>query len=272
MPDDTRQEMVHHYASGYEARRLHIGSGVLERARTLELLDRFLPPPPADVLDVGGGTGAYALPLLEKGYAVDLIDATPLHVQLAREAMAGRHGGRGRAREGDARRLEQPDASVDAALLLGPLYHLVDRGERLQALREARRALRPGGRLLAVSISRFASALDGLFGGELDDPAFAAIVDRDLTDGQHRNPTDKPEYFTTTFFHHPDELRAEVTEAGFRLDALVAVEGPAWMLHDLERHWASDERRARLLALTRRIEAEPALLGASAHVLAAATR
>jgi SAM-dependent methyltransferase len=264
--------MLEHYSSSHEARRLETGSGLLERVRTLELLERFLPPPPARILDVGGGTGVYAMPLLEKGYEVDLIDATPLHVQLAREAMDGRYADRGRAREGDARRLVEADASADAVLLLGPLYHLVERAERLEALREARRALRPGGRLIAAGVSRFASALDGLFHGELDDPTFQAIVDRDLTDGQHRNPTGRPEYFTTTFFHHPEELRREVEEAGLHVDALVAVEGLSWMLQDLDRHWTSDERRQRLLALTRRLEAEPTLLGASAHVIAAATR
>ena len=95
-------------------------------------------------------------------------------------------------------------------LLLGPLYHLTERDDRLAAWREARRVLRPGGVVLAAAISRFASTLDGLRLGLFDDDAFAQIAERDLRDGQHRNPTGNPRYFTTTYFHRPEELRTEV--------------------------------------------------------------
>ena len=92
------------------------------------------------------------------------------------------------AQVGDARRLPYGDASADAALLLGPLYHLTDRGDRLTALSEARRVLRTGGLVAAAAISRFASTFDGLARGFLADPRFEHVVERDVHDGQHRNP------------------------------------------------------------------------------------
>jgi SAM-dependent methyltransferase len=164
------------------------------------------------------------------------------------------------------------EATADAVVLFGPLYHLTDRADRLLALREARRVLRPGGRLVAAAISRFASALDGLCRGYLKDPQFAEIVRRDLTDGQHRNPTGRPEYFMDTFFHHPDELRAEVVEAGFASPKIYGVEGPGWLLSDFDLWWGDKDRRQRLLHLARAVEAEPSLLAVSAHLMVTAIR
>jgi SAM-dependent methyltransferase len=254
------------YARGLEIGRLERdGRPRLEHVRTLELLDRFLPPPPALVLDVGGGPGAYAVPLAERGYDVRLVDPVPLHVEHSRQLSAGRF----EARIGDARGLEEPDASVDAVLLLGPLYHLVERPERLRALAEARRVLRPAGVVAAAAISRFASLLDGLVASGDRDPDFVEIVRRDLADGRHVNPRedDRPGWFTTSYFHRPEELAAEVEEAGLELEALLAVEGPGWIAErvDEDADPAADEI---LLEALRTVEAEPALLGASLHLLA----
>jgi len=126
----------------------------------------------------------------------------------------------------------------------------------MQALREARRVLRPGGVLAAAAISRFASTYDGLLRGHLDEPGFQTIVERDLIDGQHRNPTRRPEWFTTAYFHLPDELGQEVAEAGLRLDAVLAVEGPGGMLPDVRERLADPVRRERVLTAIRRVEAE----------------
>jgi hypothetical protein len=132
--------------------------------------------------------------------------------------------------------------------------------------------LRPGGVLIAAAISRFASMYDGLRRGWLDDPDFAAIVDRDLRDGQHRNPDGRPGWFTTAYFHHPDELATEVGAGGLTLDSVVGVEGTAWLLPELPAMLATAESRTRLLDLLRRTETEPTLLGAASHLLAIAHR
>ena len=86
------------------------------------------------------------------GYQVKLVDPMAEHVAVA-ASLPGVT-----AVVGDARRLDAADASVDAVLLFGPLYHLIERADRLTALREARRVARPGGVVLAVGISRFATS------------------------------------------------------------------------------------------------------------------
>jgi ubiquinone/menaquinone biosynthesis C-methylase UbiE len=164
------RHFLSHYGTGVERARLQGGGSRIEFARTKELLERYLPPAPARVLDVGGGPGAYAAWLSERGYAVHLIDPVPLHVEQAASLAAECESGF-TAALGDARRLEEPDASYDAVLLLGPLYHLVNRDERVRALAEARRVARSGGIVAAAAISRFASLLDGLRSGYSDRPS-----------------------------------------------------------------------------------------------------
>jgi ubiquinone/menaquinone biosynthesis C-methylase UbiE len=267
------REIQAHYGSGYEAQRLSRGTSQLERARTEELIKRYLPPTPAVIFDVGGGSGVYACWLAREGYEVHLVDAMPLHVEKARQASDEQPGHTlASINLGDARELNRVEASVDAVLLCGPLYHLTEREDRIRALREARRILRPGGVLLAACISRFASALDGLFQRFMDDPEFQRIVWRDLAEGQHRNPANHPAYFTTAFFHHPDKIKAEVEEAGLHHESTLAIEGPGWLLQDFEDHWNDDGRRKRLLDIVRALESEPTLLGASAHLMAVARK
>lgn len=273
MGNSLANELAAHYADGYEAERLARGAGLIELARTQELLRRYLPPAPAFVLDVGGGPGRYVLWLARLGYAVHLIDALPLHVELARQASAAQPDAPITSISlGDARRLDWPEESADAALLMGPLYHLTEHADRIMALSEARRVLRPGGVTLAVGISRFASTMDGLRNGLFADPEFERIVERDLRDGQHRNPTNHPDYFTSAYCHQPDELQAEVEEAGLRCEATLPVEGPAWLIPRAFESWDDAGHRERVLAVIRRIEHEPSLLGVSAHLLAVARR
>jgi SAM-dependent methyltransferase len=265
-------EILKFYALGQEEGRLNASLGRLERIRTFEIMERHIPPPPCRVLDVGGGTGVYALPLAARGYRVHLIDPVPLHIERAQALSQAAASSLERAELGDARRLPAADASFDVVLMFGPLYHLIERRDRIQALAEARRALVPGGLLLAACISRFASACDGIQEGALRDAAFATVVEGDLSDGIHRNTTKRPEWFTTAYFHRPEDIQLEVEEAGLRFDHLVGVEGPGWVAPDLDA-WLDDPvARERLLNVLRRLEREPSLIGASAHILAIARR
>jgi len=275
MSDASRdaEAIAAYYALGLERDRLTVGQGALELVRTQVLLERHLPAPPAVVADVGGGPGRYALWLAGRGYHVHLLDPVPLHIEQARATANVRSGVMlASAEVGDARALPLPDATADAVLLLGPLYHLPERADRLRALAEARRVCRPGGVIVAAAISRFASTLDGLRGGYLEDPAFAAVAASDREDGRHRNPSGNPAYFTTAYFHRPEDLAAECSAAGLMHEATVAIEGAGWLLPDLDGRLADDRRRAVLLDALAALESEPALLGASAHLLAVARR
>jgi ubiquinone/menaquinone biosynthesis C-methylase UbiE len=256
-----------HYELGFERDRLfHEGEPRLELTRTLELLDRFLPPAPARLIDVGGGPGAYAAVWARRGYDVRLYDLLDFHVQQAQQAAQAQPEHLFTAQVADARSIPEPDASADAVVLLGPLYHLTEPSHRAEALLEARRVLKPGGVVAAVGISRFAALLDGLWRGWLGDPLFRDLAERDLVDGQHRNPDPVryPQWFTTAYFHRPEQLVDEVSSAGFDAVSLHGVEGPGWLMQE---NWSDPDRREQMLFAARAVESEPSLSGLSSHLL-----
>ena len=269
-PPEFNPTIAEFYHRAPEEHRLEQGAFALEELRTRELIERHARRPPATVLDVGGAAGAYALWLADAGYTVHLVDPVPRLVAEAERRSVGRPRPLASCRVGEARALDFPDQSADIVLLLGPLYHLTEPSDRARALREVRRVLKPGGQLFAAAISRWASALDGLVRDLYQDPRFAAIVERDLREGQHRNPTERLDYFTTAYFHRPDELRAEVVGAGLSLDGLYGVEGPGWLLSDVTARLADPRRRTELLQVARLLESEPSVLGISAHLVVVA--
>lgn len=266
------EEIADYYREVAEEARLTTGPSQLEFARTQEIVVRHLPPPPATILDVGGAAGTYSLWLAESGYQVHLVDAVPRLVEEARRRSAASSNQICSCQVADARNLAFDDGIADGVLLLGPLYHLTAEAERLRALREAHRVLRPGGVLFAAAISRYASALDGLARDLLADPDFVRIVETDLKHGQHRNPTRNRDYFTTAYFHRPEELQAEVLSAGFTCRGVFGLEGPGWLLPDFDERWADSRRREDLLRVARALEREASIVGLSAHLLAVGTK
>lgn len=216
--------VIQYYSDQPEGDRLSSGLGLLEFARSKEIIAR------------------YAEWVGEVGHVAHLIDLAPAH--------------------------------IDAVLLLGSLYHLVEREDRVQALREARRVTRRGGWVFAAATCRFAPLLGALVEGFFDDPAFAPVLARDLVDGQHRNTTGDPRRFTTAYFHRPEELLQEAADAGLAVVECLAIEGPCWLAGGsrtaFEECWSEPRRRAALLELARSVERDRMALSASPHVMVVA--
>jgi SAM-dependent methyltransferase len=259
-----------HYETGIERDRLDLPLGVVEFERTKEIVARHLPAPPATIADIGGGPGRYAVWMAGLGYDVIHRDVVSLHVEQAREAAAA-SGVTIDAGVEDARSLGLSDQSVDSVLLLGPLYHLTQRRDRLTALREARRIVRPGGTVFAAAISRWVPRLHGMVVLKAYE-RFPEV--NDLIEGVERAGRLPPlfEEGFSGFCHRPSQLRAEVLAAGLDIMDLVNVEGIAFALHDLDERLASDEGRAVVFDAARAVERVPELLGLGHHLLLTSRR
>jgi ubiquinone/menaquinone biosynthesis C-methylase UbiE len=271
--DNPIDKVIKYYNEYDEQGRLTDLWGQIEFTRTQNIISRYLRQPPGVILDVGGAAGRYACWLAREGYEVHLIDPVPLHIQQARAASdAQSETPITSFKIGDARHLSFDGSCADAVLLLGPLYHLVDGRDRHRSLFESYRVLKPGGYLFAVGISRFASTIDGLVSGYFLDPLFRKIMRQDLETGQHHNPTNNPAYFMESFFHHPDELKAEVASVGFEIAGFFAVEGFSYMLKDFAENGKVESYREFLLDIIARLEQEPSLIGASPHLMCVALK
>lgn len=264
-------EILKYYGAAGEVQRLQHGIARLEMARTQELLLRHLPSPPAVIYDIGGGAGAYSFWLAGMGYEVHLFDLSPVNVEAARAAAVAGSPTLAAIEVADGRSIPRPGGSADVTLVMGPLYHLTERAHRLDALREARRLLKPGGVLAASAITRYGSTLWGLstYGASnwlLDDPAFRAMIEREMLDGQHFRPEGMP-VFTRAFYHLPGELLQEAVDSGFPEGSVFAIEGPGWIVPQFEAIWEDEQRRAILLHIARTVEQEQALMAMSPHFM-----
>jgi ubiquinone/menaquinone biosynthesis C-methylase UbiE len=262
-------EIVAFYNEGREVDRLTQGLGRLECVRMQEMLTRYLPPVPASIADIGGGPGAYAAWLAAAGYEVHLVDPIPLHVAQAGQASEQQPAHPIRSCQlGDARSVPLADASVDAVLLHGPLYHLTEPDDRLLALREAARVLKPGGQLFAVAISAYASTIVGLLKSWVWDQDYLEMIAQEIRTGQHRRPANWT-VMSTAYFHHPAVLAQELVDAGFQHTVTLGIQGPGWLVPDFDRCWDEPLKRDVLVRVARLVELEPAH---SPHMLAVARK
>ncbi|OLB80613.1 MAG: hypothetical protein AUI14_06255 [Actinobacteria bacterium 13_2_20CM_2_71_6] len=187
------------------------------------ILRQWLPPAPADVVDVGGGNGFFAFELTGTGYRVRLSDLTEALIDDARRR-ADEQGQRLVAIDvADARRLPYADRSADAALFFGPMYGLQSPADRALALAEVRRILRPAGVLVVESLTK----AGGLRNLAHRDPAALTRIDiaRFVEDGVIAGP-DLPRFYDGHVFLDPDDVAAELTAAGLDVLDTVAVDGP----------------------------------------------
>ncbi|MFG2882980.1 class I SAM-dependent methyltransferase [Streptomyces sp. NPDC048297] len=237
--------------------------GLLELLRTQEILRRYLPSGRARVLDVGGGPGTHARWLVKDGHFVHVVDPVPRHVSHAATTGAT-------VEIGDARNLTAPDHSYDVVLLLGPLYHLPERAERDRALAEALRVVKPGGLIAAAAVGRYATLFEHVATTRLDKEIVRDTVRERLRTGFHE-PGSKG--FSTVYFHTPQELAEELTQAGLDDVQLHNVEGPAWaVLKGTEQYTQGTIGNSPLfraaLEAARLADAHPALLCTASHLLA----
>lgn len=259
------------YTDHSEDSRLQTGLGPLEFERNKMLIARYLQTDGLAVADIGGGTGHYAAWLSDLGHEVTLIDPVPKHVEQAKRK-ANRTSKGFSCMLGEARHLPFGNDTFDLIILHGPLYHLQQEADRLCALKEAYRALKPGGVVLGFAITHAASTVAALHSSMIHDPQIFSMCRSELVGGQHIPPDGMTGMLPHAYFHRPSVLVDEFEEAEFTTTGLYAVEGLAWMDGQFFQSWADPAKRTRLLELIALTESDRELLCFSPHMMISAIK
>ncbi len=260
------------YNAGVEKDRLKSGLGLIEFERTWEILLEFLPLPPAVIYDIGGGYGEYSCRLALLGYDVYLYDISEKNIEMSKLLRERTGASLCAAEVADARSIPRPDGSADAVLLMGPLYHIVEREERRLALVECRRLLKSGGLLFTSAITRYATTLWAVTTYDmnrlLDEPEFFSMIVHEIKTGDHiKKHASRYRGMGRSYFHLPGELKEEIDSAGFCGTEVRGVIGPCWLIPGLDEAWKDPEKRESIMRVVRMCEKEESIMGLSTHIL-----
>jgi S-adenosylmethionine-dependent methyltransferase len=258
--DDT-SDISRFYDAGAEKENTRLEKHRLERDMTWRYLDKYLPRR-GRILEVGCATGAYTIPLAKRGYSVTAIDFSPKELDICRKKVRDEQlTDKVACLVADARDLSGiTDDDYDAALIMGPLYHLILEEDRLTALRQAHRHLKKGGLIFSTFVSRF-----GIWGDVMKDmPLYIKDVQSVLREGRDAELAYKPGNFRG-YFATPEEILPLHEKAGFRMLALAGIE-TAGMRDDIY-GGVSGKRQEMWLDLLFSISEQPSIIGASNHML-----
>lgn len=252
-----------------EARRLRKDPyHSLEFIVTLHHLKRFLPKR-GYVLDLGCGPGSYVVELGKLGYDVALVDMSEklLHVAEGRMKRAKLMDRVKAIVQTNATNLSEfKDGAFDAILCFGPFYHLPDKKDQVQVVKEMMRVAKSSARIFVACISYFAVLGRVLMKHphELTDPNHREMFEK----GVHRAKWHEKASFPDAFFWKPDELQAFLESYGLRTLGLFACEGISTHLRKETNRLAKDEQAwKKWVELVLKCSGEPTIIGASEHFL-----
>jgi SAM-dependent methyltransferase len=237
----------------------------LEHDITWRYLDHFLPPA-GSILEVGAGTGRYTLELARRGYRITAVDLSEHELEWCGRRLDGAgYSGQVRLVVGDGRDLRGVEGPFDAALLMGPLYHLVVESDRITALQQAYDRLKEGGILFSAFISRY-----GILGDLMKrTPEWieAASSIRSLME-RGRDPEGHPSGGFRGYFARADEIAPLHERIGFETLLMAAVEPAISSASDDEIYNRLEGKQRRLwLDLLLEISTQESIIGASRHLL-----
>lgn len=243
----------------------------LEFLVNLHFIRRYLPKT-GIVLDNGAGPGKYAMQLAQQGYDVILTDLVPRLVEVAKEkanelGITGRFAG---FHVADARNLSVlPNEQFDAALMLGPMYHLQLEHDRNQAIQELYRVTKKEGIVFVAFMPRTRHVLSSLLHPENWRPNNNMESIQEFIRTGEFNHSDEGR-FTGAYYFHIEEIRPFMESNGFETLNLVGSSNIGSLLSNEQwEYWKGrgENEFDQLIELLIEMATDPNVLGVSSHLL-----
>ena len=158
---DINQFLVNHYSNYDEDGRLTLKHGSVEFLTTMRYIERYIKHGDC-VLEIGAATGRYSHTIARQGYTVDALELVDHNIEIFRKNTEDHENVT--ITQGNALNLSAfSDDKYDITLLLGPLYHLYCKEDKLKALREAIRVTKQGGVIFAAYVISDGTIIDDGF-------------------------------------------------------------------------------------------------------------
>lgn len=141
-----------------EDARLAPRHGSVEFLTTMHYIEKYIKTGDR-IIEIGAGTGRYSHALAQRGYVVQAVELVQHNIDVFRKNTLENENVS--IIQGNALDLSMfPSEFYDITLLLGPLYHLYTKEDQHQALKEAIRVTKPGGKIFAAYVVSDGCLLD----------------------------------------------------------------------------------------------------------------
>lgn len=167
------------------------------------------------ILDIGAGTGRYCVPLSEEGYDVTAVELVKYNLGILKKKNSAV-----KAMQGNALKLKKLESDTfDLTLLFGPMYHLMTKEEKIQALSEAKRVTKPGGYILvAYVMNEYAFVMYAIQENHINECAEKGLFTEDF----HTLPEEESLYD----FVRIEDIDSYNEAVGLKREKIISPDGP----------------------------------------------
>lgn len=253
-----------YYGKFNEDKRLKSRHGLVEYRLSMkyieEALERIkekthLAKEEISILDLGAGTGAYSIPLAEKGYKVTAVELVKHNLSRlkVRSKLVDAH-------LGNAMDLHKyPEASYDLVLIFGPMYHLFSHEDKLKVMNEVKRVAKEGAVVMvAYCMNEYSVVMYALKEKHLKE-----CVEGGRLDETFHTRSDVEDLYDYVRMEDVDRL---VEESGFKRIKTVTPDGPTNYIRPVLKAMTEEEFDI-YISYVEAIAERQDLIGAAAHII-----